>query len=269
MAHVGAGQRDDGGRHGGREQHRLAGLGRLAQQPLDVRQEAEVQHLVGLVEHQRVHVRDVEGAAVHQVDEPAGGADDDVDAGGERVELGVVPHAAVDREDAEAAVLAGQVQVAGDLERELAGRRHDERLGLALGDVDVVGVLGGDAALEHRDAEGQRLAGARAGLADEVGAHQGDRQGHLLDREGRADAGAFERLADLGVDPELSEGNHGIVAFVSPRHVRRTPTNAISRGSAAHILSGAARGGQCHFARTGAQRSGPDPWRECIGRVRA
>ena len=81
VAHVGAGQRDDRGRHGGREQHRLAGLGGHREQPLDVGQEAQVEHLVGLVEHERVHVREVERAAVGQVDQATGGADDDVDAG--------------------------------------------------------------------------------------------------------------------------------------------------------------------------------------------
>ena len=59
---------------------RVSGV--MLQQPLDVGQEAEVEHLVGLVEDQRVHVGEVEGAAVGQVDQAAGRADDDVDAGG-------------------------------------------------------------------------------------------------------------------------------------------------------------------------------------------
>ena len=46
-----------------------------------VGQEAEVEHLVGLVEDERVDVGEVEGAAVGQVEQPAGRADDDVDAG--------------------------------------------------------------------------------------------------------------------------------------------------------------------------------------------
>ncbi len=206
VPHVVAGEPDDRGRHGRREQHRLAGLGRHRDELLDVRQEAEVEHLVGLVEDQRVHVREVERPAVGQVDEAARGADDDVDAGLERVELRVVADAAVDGEDAQAEVLAGEREVARDLERELTGRGDDERLRLALRHVRVRRVLGRDAALEHRDAEGERLAGARAGLADQVGAHQGDREGHLLDGEGGGDAGAVEGVADVGKDPELTEG---------------------------------------------------------------
>ena len=51
----------------------------------------------------------------------------------------------------------------------------------------------------------------QAGLADEVGAHQGDREGHLLDGEGGGDAAALERVADLGVHPELTEGGHSVL----------------------------------------------------------
>ena len=130
---------------------------------------------------------------------------------GERVELRLVGHAAVDGEDADAAVLAGHGEVLADLERELAGRGDDQRLRLAgRGELVVVGVVRGDAALEHGDAEGQGLAGAGAGLADQVGAHQGDREGHLLDREGGDDVDALEGVRNLGKDPELSEGSQDL-----------------------------------------------------------
>ena len=191
VAHVRAGQGHDRGRHGRREQHGLPGLGGEAEEALHVGQEPEVEHLVGLVQHEGVDVGEVEGLAVGQVDEPTGRADDDVDAGRQGVELGVVADAAVDGEDAEAEVLAGDGEVAGDLERELAGRGDDERLRLALRQVGVGGVVLGDAALEHRDAEREGLAGAGAGLADQVGPHQGDREGHLLDGEGGGDACAL------------------------------------------------------------------------------
>ena len=213
VAHVGAGQRDDGRGHGRREQHRLAGLGRLRQQRDDVGEEAEVEHLVGLVEHEGVHVGEVERATVGQVDEATRGAHDDVDAGLERLELGVVADAAVDGQDAQAHVLAGEVEVVGDLERELTGRGHDQGLRLALRQVGVRRVAGGDRALQDRDAEGEGLAGARAGLADEVGAEQGDREGHLLDGERGGDAGALERVADLGQYAHVTEGGHEVVSL--------------------------------------------------------
>jgi hypothetical protein len=187
-------------------EHRLPGLRRHLEEPLHVGQEAQVEHLVGLVEHERVHVGQVERLAVGEVDEPAGRADDDVDPRLEGLELRVVADAAVDRQHAHAAAARGEVEVVGDLDRELARRGHDQRLRLALGNLGVVGVARGDAALDDRDAEGQGLAGAGAGLADQVGAEERDRQGHLLDRERVDDAGLGERVADLGQHPELAEG---------------------------------------------------------------
>ena len=160
-------------------------------------------------------MRQVQRAAVGEVEQPARRADDDLDAALERVELPLVGHTAVDGEDAGAAVLGGQREVVGDLERELTGRGHDERLGLVGGgEVLVVGVVRGDGPLQQRDAERQGLAGAGAGLADEVGAEEGDAERHLLDREGSGDAGALERVGDLGEHPEVSEGGQGL-AFVS------------------------------------------------------
>ena len=50
LAHVAAGQRHDGAGHRRREEHRLARGGRQGDR-LDVGQEAEVEHLVGFVEH--------------------------------------------------------------------------------------------------------------------------------------------------------------------------------------------------------------------------
>ena len=61
---------------------------------LEVLAEAEVEHLVGLVEDQHAQVGDVELAALQVVAQPAGRADDDVAAGGERALLAPDVHAA-------------------------------------------------------------------------------------------------------------------------------------------------------------------------------
>ena len=74
----------------------------LLEDLLDVGEEAEVEHLVGLVEHDLGRVRQVEQALVVQVDEAAGGADDDLRAGLELLDLALVRLAAVDRDDARA-----------------------------------------------------------------------------------------------------------------------------------------------------------------------
>ena len=134
-------------------------------------------------------------------------------------------------------------QVLADLERELAGRGDDQRLRLAGRDqLVVVGVVRGDAALDHRDAEGQGLARAGAGLADQVGAHQGDREGHLLDREGVHDVDALEGVRNLGKDPELSEGSQDVACSVLTRRV---------------LVGGFNGGSRLFVRRRGAARNGP------------
>ena len=76
---------------------------------------------------------EVEVALLGQVDEPAGGADDDLDAALQRLDLRLVGAAAVDGEHAHAALLAGPLEVAGDLHGELAGGGDDQGLRLAGG----------------------------------------------------------------------------------------------------------------------------------------
>ena len=81
-------------RHGGREEQGLA-LGRqLADDPADVMDEAHVEHAVGFVEHEYFDAVEVHGAVLHQVEQPAGRGDEDVDAMGERAHLRVDVHAA-------------------------------------------------------------------------------------------------------------------------------------------------------------------------------
>jgi hypothetical protein len=70
LVHEGAGQRDDRVRHGGREQHRLPVSGSAAGS-LDVGQEAQVEHLVGLVEHQHAQPAELQVALLGQVEQAA------------------------------------------------------------------------------------------------------------------------------------------------------------------------------------------------------
>ncbi len=178
-------------------------VGDHPQDPLDVGQEAQVEHAVGLVEHQRADLAEHQVALLGQVEQPARGADDDVDALAQRLDLRLVRAAAVDGQHPRAEVLARVGHVAGDLQAQLAGRHDDQHLRGAV-------ARGGDA-LQQRHAEAQRLAGAGAGLPDDVLAGQCQRQRQLLDREGSLDAGLGQGLDDLRPDAELGERG-GVVA---------------------------------------------------------
>ena len=207
LVQVHAGERDDRCGHRGREQQGLARLGRLGDEALHVGQEPEVEHLVGLVQHEHLHLGKVEGATVREVEQATRGADDNVDALGEGLELGLVADAAVDGEDAGLADGGGHVEVTGDLQGQFARRGHHQCLREALeGHVGVALVGRDEDPLQQRDAEGEGLAGAGTGLPDHVGAADGDRDGEALDRERMLDADRGQRLDDLGNDTEVLEG---------------------------------------------------------------
>jgi hypothetical protein len=141
---------------------------------LHVGQEAQVEHLVGLVNDQDAELVELEVALAQVVEDPARGADHDLGALVQGDDLGAERAPADDRDRPHAGVTAGGVDVARDLEAELTG--GDEDQGLHLGQVRVD-------LLDDRDAEGERLAGPGAGLADEVDAGQRERQAERLDGE--------------------------------------------------------------------------------------
>ena len=177
--------------------------GDLLEDRLDVGQEAEVEHLVGLVEHERADAGEVEVALASQVEQPAGGADDDLDACLQRLDLRLVGPAAVDGEHPGAEDPSGALEVFGDLDAQLTGGDDDEGQRAA-----AVGVARRGRrvdALEHRDAEARASCRCRCGLADDVGAVERDRQGQRLDGERGDDAGLGEGRDDRGADPERSE----------------------------------------------------------------
>ena len=114
----------------------------------------------------------------------------------ERRDLLADRRAAVERLDEDAAVLADLRQLARDLQRELARRREDQRLRLAVRRHDLV---------DDRQTERGRLAGAGARLHHQVLA-RADRAEHGgLHRRRREVAHVVERLLDVGVQAEVVE----------------------------------------------------------------
>ena len=123
----------DVARDGGREQQRAALRRRRVEDEFEVLAEAEVEHLVGLVEDHGAQLRGVETSALQVVAQAAGRADDDVAAIGERALLAAHVHAADAGGDARAGRAVEPDQLAVDLQRQFAGRRDDQRQGLRRG----------------------------------------------------------------------------------------------------------------------------------------
>src|SRR5699024_1895346 len=205
--HVAARHRDDGAGHRRGEQHRVSVRGGGGQQRFDVGKEPEVEHLVGLVEHDGPHRAEVQVALVEQVDHPARGAHDHFHAPFQGFDLWFVGAPAVHLQDPQAPALRGRLQITGDLDREFAGGHDDERLRLA-GVLQVLpAVLAGpDDPLEHGDAEPEGLARAGLCLADDVVARERDRQGERLYGERVGDADVAQRVDDGFAHGEVCVG---------------------------------------------------------------
>ena len=133
---------------------------------------------------------------MQQVLEPPGGGDEDV--GAARVAgLLLEADAAVDGADVEVAGLRQRPELIDDLAGKLARRGEHER-GRAVGvDGDLV---------DHRRAEGERLARARGGLGEHVATGEHLTDDELLDGEGRVDAALFQRAGNRTGYAEIGEG---------------------------------------------------------------
>ena len=125
-----AGQLADLRRHGGGEHQRLPLARARADNPPQRHDEAHVEHLVGLVEDQNLDVPQIDVALLHQVFEPAGRGDEDVDAILQGPHLRPLPDAAVDDGIAERSEFAVGGEAGPDLGGQLARRRqHQRRIG--------------------------------------------------------------------------------------------------------------------------------------------
>ncbi len=144
--------------------------------------------------------------AFHEVDEPTRGADDDVDAGAQGIDLRLEPDPPVHGDDRTAALVGERAEHAVHLVRELTGRREHEPGGTA--GLRLVH------ALDEREPEGQGLSRPGLGLAAEVAAGQRIRDGELLDRERGVDPVGVQRRDEIARDAKRLEGRvHGGLAF--------------------------------------------------------
>ena len=143
--------------------------------------EAHVEHLVGLVEHDVLHLRQVEVAVLQVVDDPAGRAHDDVEPVAQRALLRPIGRAAVEDRDAQPVGPREHLKGLRHLPRELARGREHEDGGLP------PALLGSRAAvlhpLHHRQRKRERLARAGLRASQHVGAAA--QQGVALDLDRR------------------------------------------------------------------------------------
>ena len=121
-----AGQPSDVVRERRREHQVLTALRKQLDDPLDVGHETHVEHPVGFVENEHLHLPEVRDALADEVEEAAGRRGQDLDPGSERLDLGLHRDAAVD--DGRAQRHGAAIGAHGfiDLDGELA-RRHEDQ----------------------------------------------------------------------------------------------------------------------------------------------
>ena len=169
--------------------------------------EAHVHGAVGLVKDQDAQVVDVDaGSLVEVLEDPTGGADEDVHAG-ETIGLLLETLAADDEAGGEEVAAADLAQDLEDLNGELTGRRNDQGA-----EAIVLGKLVAVEALEDGDEEGQGLAAAGFGGGEDIAPLERKGYGARLDvgqgfevrgleaGEGLVGDGQFGELVRLGLE---------------------------------------------------------------------
>ena len=185
--HVGVGQPADFGRHGGAEQQGLTQRRQQFNDALDVRDEAHVEHPVGLVNDEDLDVAQQHLAALDLVEQPARRCDQHVDAPVEQLVLAVEALAADQQGVGQPVVFAVFLETLRHLGGQLAGRLQDQRPGHPR-----LGAAGGED-IDHRQGETGGLAGAGLGQPDHVAPHQDGGDGFFLDRRRLGVAGLGDR----------------------------------------------------------------------------
>ena len=168
------GEPADGGGHGGREQRHLLVLGSIGQDAFDILGEAHGEHLVGLVQHQIVQMRQIQRAALEVVDDTPRCPDHNLSPPLEARQLHHIRLTAIDRQHIQLGHMgAVPAERLGDLQRQLTCGRQHQGLGVLRGQIDF-----------REDGDGERRRLPRTGLRQ---AH------HIRTCQQRRDGGGLNR----------------------------------------------------------------------------
>ena len=201
VGEIGVGERPDVLGHGGREEQGLA-LGRdQLHDPLQRMDEAQVEHLIGLVEDEDFQFREIDRALLDKVEQAAGGRHQHVETARNGAHALVGSGPAEDHSDTGAQLLAIGLGACGDLRGELTGRGENEHSDL----LRLGNAPGGMKPLERRKHEGGGLAGPGLGNSEQIAPGQHGRDGLRLDRSGNGVALGFERVGERLDQAEIVE----------------------------------------------------------------
>lgn len=194
--------------NGRREQTQLdVVLGRGAdgfEDRVDVLLEAELEHLIGLIEHDTLEITEVNVAAVDVVEDTTGGTDEDVNTVTKLARLIVDADATINGQNFElVVVMLDLLELATDLQGELSGGSQDDSLDASVTELLVLSKIFNDGKTES-----EGLAGTGEVTSNNVVSLVDGIEAVLLDGEQVDDLLLLERhdslLRELGERRELT-----------------------------------------------------------------
>ncbi len=190
--------------HGRGEEHVLPRFRKQCGNALDLRQEAHVQHAVGLVQHQHLHVVQEDVALLQVIAQASGRGDQHLDPVLKHAPLRRQPHSAIHHPAGQAQVASELVDHGVHLNGQLTGRNKDQcAWTLAVGHVAL-----GHQTVQHWQHKRRRLARARLRNAQQVVPVEQFRNGFVLNRGGGVEVQFAQCLMQRGRQRELLKGVH-------------------------------------------------------------
>ncbi len=193
--HVLHGQRRDLVRHGCREQKCLSILRDASHDVANLRGEADIEHVISLVEDYDIGIVESRIALLHVIKKSSRSGDDDGRVLLEDAHLlrGRLASDEDDGRDAEARTDARKRLV--HLKGKLSGRKDNEATGVPVG----------EQSLDHRNTEGESLACSRLCDADDVLTLDADRNHLMLNRRRNSELVSIENPKNVRVNAEAVE----------------------------------------------------------------
>ncbi len=188
-------------RHGGGEEQGLAFRIAKLHDAFDIRDEAHVQHTVGLVDHQHIDTAQQQPAALKMIEQTSGRGDQDIRAAIDNPALIHKRDTANQQRHVQFVIFAIDLEVLGHLGGQLPGRLQDQGTGHARPGP----ALGED--IDHGQREASGLACSGLGAAQDITPLQDVGNSALLNGRGFAVAGIIDGLQDGSAKAKFFEGH--------------------------------------------------------------
>lgn len=194
-------QRPDLVRHGRREEEALTPARQLGNDLPERADEAQIQHLIGLVQHEDLCRAEIDVAFGHVIDKPSGGGDEHVEAARHHLRLWSVRNAAENDANGETQVAAVGPEAFRNLGGKLTRWRENEGASPPARGWPALG----SKAMEDGQRKGSRLAGARLSNTEDVATLKNAGNGLRLDRRWRGVAFGLQRLQNGWIKTEIGK----------------------------------------------------------------